>query len=456
MKSCFGSFFRTARDARDGNVAISFGLMWFVMFGSIFVAVDTGRSLQVETQLQNALDAAAIAALKTGTTNRASVGQQVYAVNMQGVKGASYTDATFETMGNGAVKATATATVPTIAATLMQTPDVTIPGLSIADPKVLATDGSATTSTTTTTTTGNALGPCLHIMDQSGSDALYGDSNSNLHADNCNVYIRTNSSEAMYDISSADVRFRNIKVKGSGVKEVAGAFKVVGAPFAIELNQPVVADPYEPAIRSVIQMISVSACNASNTGKTYTGGTVSPGTYCGATTFNGVKFNPGLYVIASAGGASTGALTMKGKLDGSAGVSFYFADNKAKLASYTAAEQSVLTAPATGLTRGLLFFESSNRGSTWTLTIANVNKQSWTGLIYFPSLNLTLNSLSEWQKWNLSLECNRLTMISLSSVWEPFPWTPYNASQPVTYDASAFGGTTTTTSSVDNPIWLSK
>mgnify|MGYP003336943355 CR=1 FL=1 len=61
----------------------------------------------------------------------------------------------------------------------------------------VAADGSATTSTTTTTTTGTSLGPCLHIMDQSGSDTLWADSNSNLHADNCNVYIRSNASSAV-------------------------------------------------------------------------------------------------------------------------------------------------------------------------------------------------------------------------------------------------------------------
>ena len=69
--------------------------------------------------------------------------------------------------------------------------------------------------------------------------------------------------------------------------------------------------------------------------------------------FDGVTFSSGLYIIASGNGKNTdGGLTIKGRIDGKAGVTFFFADNKAKFLSYAAAEGSVLYAPSIGITQG--------------------------------------------------------------------------------------------------------
>lgn len=444
METSRRAIMATLIEDRHGNVAIPFALMSFVMLGTVTLAIDVGRNVHMETQLQNALDAAAIAALKAPSATRDSVGTQVFNLNMQNAIG-TFTPPTFEVLGNGAVKATSTAMVETVSARLMQAPDAPISGLAIADPRV---DAGGSTGAPATGPI-----PCLHIMDQSGSDAWKMVSASNLHADTCDVYVRTNSSQAIYEDSSSDVRFHNVWVKGAGMRHVGGGtMQIVNDPHHIQFDMPVVGDPYEPGIRAVTQTVLVGNCTAANTNKTYTG-TVNPGTYCGNTTFNGTTFNPGLYIIATQG-SNSGALNLKGKLNGSAGVSFYLSDNKSTFKSYTASEGSVLKAPTSGLSRGLLFFENSNRGATYPLTISSVNKQTWNGLIYLPSLDLTMNSLSEWEKWYLSMEVNRLTMISPSAVWEPFPWIPFNATTPVTYDPAQFAPETVVT--VENPIYLSK
>ena len=178
---------------------------------------------------------------------------------------------------------------------------------------------------------------------------------------------------------------------------------------------------------------------------------VSPGTYCGATVFDGVTFSSGLYIIASGNGKNTdGGLTIKGRIDGKAGVTFFFADNKAKFLSYAAAEGSVLYAPSIGITQGVLMFEGSNRGNGYDVTISSVNKQSWKGVVYLPSVNLALKSLSEWPTLNIALSVNTLTMDSLSSVLMPYPWTPFGSTAAITSGASTVTQTvpvTTTTTS---------
>lgn len=449
MKIRLIEFLKKAREERKGNVAMTFAMMWFMMFGTIMVSIDVGRAVHVEDQLQSALDAAAIAALKAGPTSGPSVGTQIFNLNTSNSK-ATFTQPVFEVLGNGSVKATATATVETLVATLMNTNDISIDGLSIADPR--------STSTTSSTSTSTASGPipCLHIMDQSGAATWKMISNSNLRADTCDVYVRSNSSVPLYEDSDSDVSFHNVWIKGPGMQLVGGeAMQVMNNPYKIQYDMPVVGDPYEPSIRSVVQVISNGSCTNSNTNKTYRNITVNPGTYCGAVTFDGVRFNPGLYIIASGSGSSNnGALTLKGKLDGSAGVTFYFGDSKSQWKAYQAAEESVLVAPTTGLTRGLLFFENSNRGSGYDFSISSINKQTWKGLIYLPSVNMKLDSLSEWSKWVMSLEVNQLQLKSTSAVWEPFPWIPYNATQPVSYDPAAFMPVANVT--VENPIYLSK
>jgi hypothetical protein len=281
--------------------------------------------------------------------------------------------------------------------------------------------------------------PCIHVMDQSALDAFRLESTSNVDASGCETHVRSNRSEAMVAVSTSNVTFKKILVKGSS-SVISGDVTVVDAPYKITDYADVTGDPYEDAIRDVTQVLSPGACSSSNTGKTYKNTTVQPGTYCGATTFEEVTFNPGLYTIKTGTGNKNGALTIKGKVTGD-GVSFYLADNQSKLAMFTPAQDSVLTAPSSGTTRGLLIFENLNRGISWDLVANSISKQTWAGLIYLPSLNLTLESLSDSPNLNIGIAANTLKLKSVSkSTITPYVWTPYNQTSPVVLEY-----TTTTT-----------
>lgn len=421
-----------------GSTAIIFGLMALPMFFAIGMAVDQGRIIRVETGLQNALDGGALAAMRSDD-DAETVGSKYFAANFE-TPGTTPATVHFAKLEDGSVRATASVSVPALASAIMGMNTFQLETYSVVEPP------HEVTTTETQDVATNTV-PCLHVMDQSAINSFYLDSNSDLNASHCTVHVRSNRNTAMKDISSSSVKFRKIRVKGTA--SVSGGLQIVASPHHVIENADVVSNPYLDAIRDVVQALSIGNCTTANTGKTWTGA-VSPGTYCGTTEFKNANFGTGLYIIKSGNGSNKdGALKLSGSLNGNAGVTFFFADSKSKLVSYNASENSVLKAPASGTTRGILFFEDSNRGATWNITIASCNKQSWTGLVYLPSANVKLDSLSEWPTLNISMAVNQLTMKSLSSVFTPYAWTPFNATNPITYSDDSESVTTTSTTTTE-------
>jgi Flp pilus assembly protein TadG len=428
---------RFATDER-GTTAVMFGLLAVPMVAILGLAMDFSRANGQTERLQQAIDSAVLAAANAPLTQKAATAQKFFAANFDTSEAAATSTFTVDNIGNITGVAQSTINMPFASLARLTSTNVKVDASATTD--LTSTTTNIVTTTTTTTTAGNV--PCIHVMDQSGAQTLFMDSNSSLNASTCDVRVRSNNSQAMKSISSSNVKFKKIQVKGGAL--VDSGLTVLDAPNTVLTNQNITADPYSSAISTVANAINPAACTTTNTDKTLTGA-VSPGTYCGTTTFNNATFGTGLYIIASASGNKDGRLRLTGNINGNAGVSFYFADNKAQLDKYQTSEQSKLAAPTSGATKGLLFFEKSNRGNAYSLTIASCNKQNWTGLFYMPSVNLKLDSLSEWGSFNVALSVNQLIMKSLSSVMVPYSWTPYNAGAPI-----AWPSTTTTTTSTQN------
>jgi hypothetical protein len=127
-------------------------------------------------------------------------------------------------------------------------------------------------------------------------------------------------------------------------------------------------------------------------------GTLSPGIYCGGLTLNSstVTLNPGVYVLA--GGMTANSTSFTGT-----GVTFVVPSGSVTANSAT----FNLTAPTTGNTKGILFYQPSSNTSGATL-----NSSSGPGLagaLYFPSAPLTANS--SFGTW-LTIVAGQLTMNS--------------------------------------------
>jgi Flp pilus assembly protein TadG len=402
---------------QKGSVAIIFSLVAIPIFGASAVAIDYARALKVQSQMQAALDAAVLAGREAEANQREQVASAYFSANFTNANAT----ATFVADGNGNLSGSATASVPTTIAAIIDVESLTVSATSTAIP-----------NSTETVTIGM---PCIHVMDQSGLATFWLESTSDFDARKCEAHVRSNHSGAMLAVSSSNVAFKKILVKGSS-SVIAGNITIVDAPYTITNNADVTGDPYADAVQDVTQALTAGACSKSNTGKTYKNTTVQPGTFCGATTFEEVTFDPGLYIITSGTGNENGALTIKGKVTGD-GVSFYLADNKSKISMFTPAQDSVLKAPTNGTTKGLLMFENSNRGNKWDLIANSISKQTWTGLIYLPSINLTLESLSDSPNLNISIAANSLKLKSVSkSTITPYEWTPFNLTSPIVQEST--------------------
>lgn len=437
-----------------GSVAIVFALTAFALFSIVGLAIDMGRSTRVSAKLQGALDAAVLAGANVSTEKQTATASAVFAANFSNAAGlsADFVTLTFSQDGGGQFGGTASVTVPTTFAGIAGVDGLTI-SLQAKAKNTAVVETETTWDETVTTTTPGPL-PCILALDPSAASAFKLISNSNLNASTCEVDVRSDDTYAMYNDSTSQATFKHVRVNG-GVRHIGGGRPMIAAsPNKVEVgkegssglsswvvkNNPTVnSDPFGSAISTVISSTTVGDCTAANSNKSWSG-TVDPGTYCGITTFSGATFNTGTYVIKSISGGNTGQLKLTGLLKGSAGVSFFLSDNSATLVQYAAAEGSTLYAPSTGPSKGLLFFENSNRSSKWSVSIANTNKQAWKGLIYLPSANVSMKSLSEWPSLYVSMVVNTLYMDSLSTVFTPFPWTPWFKTTAISYP-----GTTTTT-----------
>ena len=294
-----------------GSVAPLFGLMAMPMFFVIGMAIDYSRAISVENNLQNALDSAALAAMISSSADPEAVGTKVFNENFH-TANVSSSIVHFTKLADGSVSATASVSVPTTVANLIGVNTLQVETFSVVEP-------SHETTTETSTTVANAIVPCLHVMDQSGNYTLDMSGNHDLDADQCTVHVRSNSNSAVRATGSHNVKWRKIRVKGGGSMD--SGMKTTTHSQGLDANAQIVANPYLESVRDVVQALSIGSCTNANTNKTWTG-SVSPGTYCGTTTFNNATFATGLYVIKSGNGnGKDGNLKFTGSINGQAGES---------------------------------------------------------------------------------------------------------------------------------------
>ncbi len=410
---------------RRGHVAITFGLMGAILMMSIGVASDIGRAFQTHQRLQNALDVAALAAMKAPPDARAEVAAAYFRENVAGALG-MVADPVIHALGDGSFKISAHVSVPTTITRLMRVDAIEMDAVAIAAPS-----GAASAASMQAGSPGGV--PCLHALDEAAAEAWRLAGASGFDASACEVYVRSGHGEAAALADNRDVSLRNIRAVG-GVAQAGDAVAIAALPYVTEPHAPVVGDPYLAAVESILGVLKSEPCTTANTHQTVAGGQAQPGTYCGYTTFEDVTFSPGVYMIASGARAGEdGRLDIKGRVDGSGGVTFYLADRATRIGAITTEADSVLEAPSTGVTRGLLFVENAVGKSGWSLTLDGLAPQSWGGAVYLPTAMISFSRLRDWTRLELGLVARTIALTDVSGRLTPFAWTPYNASDPITY-----------------------
>jgi hypothetical protein len=251
---------------------------------------------------------------------------------------------------------------------------------------------------------------CILLLDASMQHAFSSRSNSSLDASTCDVRVNSSGTGSRNTLDHWEDSDQSNKaaifVSDSNFK--FGSFCALGAiqgsvPGVSSTSCASTTDPFIGKLPTV----TPGTCNAANT---YSNGTISGptpgGTFCGTFTFTGT-IPAGIYYIRTADNATSSKLTLGTGVQGS-GVTFYFVDENAALD--VMGNSTKLSAPTSGPYAGYLVFMPSNLPKH-NISIASLDKNNWSGVVYTPSWNVEIHS---WSQDTLASIC----WVANSMVWD--------------------------------------
>ncbi|MGJ4952030.1 TadE/TadG family type IV pilus assembly protein [Bradyrhizobium sp. HKCCYLS20291] len=371
--------------AENGNISMIFAIASIPILISVGAAVDLAKSGDVKAKLQKSVDAAVLAAVIQPSGQQISTADAVFKSDFASRFGTAKS-ATFVANADGSVSGTANATVPTTFLNVMGATSLGVTATATAK-------GGAQTRTPV----------CILLVSTLNSQSLLVNSGAQLNAPTCEVHVLSTQSPAA--IFNATLNAKRICIKGSTIIKNGG----VNPPA--ETSCAAISDPFA----GTLPVPTVGSCTFNN--KTYDSGTVTldPGVYCGWTNFNGsgtLKLNPGLYVIKNGGMTFNSSWTVTGT-----GVTFYLVDQNATL-TFNGNVNATLSAPTTGTYANILMYEPTGL-STSNLPINGTSGSSFTGLMYLPSRNVTINSVSNVSSNSVTMVFN--TLILNATNWNIAP-----------------------------------
>jgi len=355
---------------RDGNISMVFAIAIIPVMIAVGAAVDFGKSNDVRSQLQKSVDAAVLAGVTQPSANQISTANSTFTADYSSRYGTTAT-ASFAQNNDGSLTGTATTSVKTSFLNVMGASSLGVSASGTAKPGAQA-----------------KTPVCILLVSTLKSQSLLVNSGAQLNAPTCEVHVlSTQSPAAMFN---ATLNAKRICIKGSTIIKNGGA-----NPPAVT-DCATISDPFAGTLPAV----SVGSCTYTN--KVYDPGTVvlDPGVYCGSTNFNGsgtLKLNPGLYIIKSGAMIFNSSWTVTGT-----GVTFYLVDQNATL-TFNGNVNATLSAPTSGTYANILMFEPVGL-STSQLPINGTSSSSFTGLMYLPSRDVTINSVS-------NMTSNSVTMV---------------------------------------------
>lgn len=376
----------------DGNVLIltAFGLTFLV--GSLALAVDTGRLLFSQRQLQTLADAAALAGAaeltSCGSTSNCTAMQTAAksALTENGVNamtlvtqcGSSSNGGMILILNNGPcymgakdpnqnstsyVEAVVKMPVTTFFATVLGKGPFTVEARSEAA-------GAKPTY-------------CTYILNPTASDAFLINGNATLTA-SCGIIVDSSASPAaifnggdnitstVLDIVGTDINNGNNSISPApvtGSKSASDPLSGLATPTIGSCGSST-SSPYSGANNQVIVNGGVSAV-------------FNPGVYCGGIIINGsasATFNAGTYII------ENGMIVNGGDTVSGSGVTFYFQSGALTM---NGSSHAVFSAPTTGTYAGILYFQ--NRTDSTSIILNGDSTSGWQGAIYAADAGLTIN-----------------------------------------------------------------
>ena len=221
---------------------------------------------------------------------------------------------------------------------------------------------------------------CVVALDPASSGALALSGKSSMHADGCSVYSNSKSSDGISLVKGATLSAVSSYSSGgyNGPLEAFSPRPITDSP---QLTDPLASRKQPNAGSCKAQDLTISAGVA----------TLSPGTYCGGISIDGlaqVVLLPGNYIIKDGPLTVGGNASMIGEF-----VGFSFV-GEASTFSFGTSTQVHLTAPKTGPLAGILFFEDRSTSKNRLFEIKSKDAERFEGTIYLPNAKLFIDKES--------------------------------------------------------------
>lgn len=247
---------------------------------------------------------------------------------------------------------------------------------------------------------------CIIALDKGNVTDLTDSGSAQLNLNSCSLGIDSSSSSALNLSGSATINAQSVSIVGNYT--TSGSAKL-NTTNGVTTGAAPVPDPY-----ANLSIPTYSGCNSTNTtvttSKSYS---VSGSVYvfCGGLRISGsgnVTLNPGVYIINGGGLSVSGTATLSGSgvtiiLTSSTGSSY-------GTVSISGGASVTLSAPTSGATSGIAFFQDRNAPSSGSNSFSGGSTQSITGVLYFPSQSVTFSGNSG----NSAAKCTQLVGYQLT------------------------------------------
>lgn len=346
----------------EGHFGLTFAILSVPLLLAIGVAIDSSRAMNEYHGMQEALDAAALAAVLPGNVTieeRKQLAIETFSTNFNG-----HDKVTLE------IKAAHTRV--DIQGSLVQ--KNLLMGISGKDEFNVVNTSSAVRTREDTI--------CVMTLDPVSRGSLQIEKDAFLSAPGCSVQVNSNSEQAI--VSTA--------IKPPAVKSICTAGGSDGnLPTNIKNQCEIVSDPYtsiEAPVSSACDYGPISLFSLSSYQEIMSAGAknkvLKPGTYCDGLHIydSSITFEPGVYIIQNGPLTIGKNSTVKGE-----GVTFIFKGEDSVLYTYDEVKVD-LTAPADGPYAGLLFFQDKASSVDETSIIKGGVNMNLVGTMYFPTQNL--------------------------------------------------------------------
>jgi hypothetical protein len=349
-----GAILRRFSLDRAGNIAVMGAVLMLPLTLLAGGASDYARARTVQSQLQNALDAAVLAGAPEGSTAAA-----LAAFKPDLPTGIAQPTPTFTLEADGSVTGVVGVSVPNSF--------LIVGGVTFLPARARATAGYLR----------RANNVCLTAVNTSGT-GIERQGSGDIHAANCRFDIRSTANPAASfggnggDVNASDICLRGSNFNGSRPDRLR---------TGCTLDDP---------LKLKIPTITTGGCTASNLTLS-NGQSISPGTYCGTIRLTGggaYVMQPGAYFLKGIGGTpGRFEYSGSGSLTGS-GVFFFFEDASLLVLSGNGVN---LTAPTSGAYKGVLFHERPGVSTVTDVSLKRTNGAYMRGLINMPSRNFEVD-----------------------------------------------------------------